>query len=70
MRKLNNPAKLSFFRHRRKSGDLVRLSEQTGYSLSHLSNVVSGTRRVNSEIANAMYSMTRRRVKREEFINA
>ena len=67
---LNRTAKLSFFTHRQKTGDLTRLSEETGYSVSHLSNVTSGTRRVNDTIANAMYMLTRRRVKNTEFAQA
>ncbi len=64
---LNRTAKLSFFTHRRKTGDLTRLSEETGYSVSHLSNIVHRRRRVNNTIANAMYNLTRRRMKNEEY---
>jgi hypothetical protein len=67
---LNRTAKLSFFTHRQRSGDLTRLSEETGYSVSHLSNVTSLRRRVNNEIANAMYMLTRRRVKNSELAEA
>ena len=67
---LNRTAKLSFFIHRQKQGDLTRLSEETGYSVSHLSNVTSGTRRVNDTIANAMYNLTSRRMKKAEFAQA
>ena len=67
---LNRTAKLSFFTHRQKTGDLTRLSEETGYSVSHLSNVTNGARRVNNTIANAMYMLTRRRVKNTEFAQA
>ena len=67
---LNRTAKLSFFTHRQKTGDLTRLSEETGYSVSHLSNVTSGNRRVNDTIANAMYNLTSRRMKKAEFAQA
>jgi hypothetical protein len=63
---LNRTAKLSFFRHRQRTGDLTRLSEETGYSISHLSNITSFRRRVNNTIANAMYNLTRRRTKNAE----
>jgi hypothetical protein len=63
---LNRTAKLSFFTHRQKTGDLTRLSQETGYSVSHLSNVTSLRRRVNNDIANAMYNLTRRRAKNSE----
>lgn len=67
---LNRTAKLSFFTHRQKQGDLTRLSEETDYSVSHLSNITNGRRRVNNEIANAMYMLTRRRMKNTEFAQA
>jgi len=67
---LNRTAKLSFFTHRQRLGDLTRLSEETGYSVSHLSNITAFRRRVNDTIANAMYNLTRRRVKNAEFAQA
>ena len=63
---LNRTAKLSFFTHRQKTGDLTKLSNETGYSVSHLSNVTNGVRRVNNTIANALYTLTRRRTKNTE----
>jgi hypothetical protein len=62
---LNRTAKLSFYTHRKRTGDLTRLAEETGYSVSHLSNVVNGNRKVNDTIANAMYMVARRRQKNE-----
>jgi hypothetical protein len=67
---LNRTAKLSFFTHRQRTGDLTRLPEETGYSVSHLSNVTSLKRRVNNTIANAMYNLTSRRVKNSELASA
>jgi hypothetical protein len=67
---LNRTAKLSFFTHRQRTGDLTRLSEETGYSVSHLSNITSLRRKVTNEIANAMYMLTRRRVKNTEYAQA
>ena len=63
---MNRTAKLAFFKARKRTGDTTRLAEETGYSVSHVSNVTSGTRRVNNTIANAMYMLTRRRVKNSE----
>jgi hypothetical protein len=68
--KLNSSAKLAFYKARRRQGDNTRLSEATGYSESHLSNVTSGTRRVNDTIANAMYALTRRRTKNSDLAKA
>ena len=67
---LNRTAKLSFFTHRQRTGDLTKLSEETGYSVSHLSNITASRRRVNDTIANAMYNLTRRRMKNEDYIVA
>ena len=67
---LNRTAKLSFFTHRQRTGDLTRLSEETGYSVSHLSNITASRRRVNDTIANAMYNLARRRTKTNELATA
>ena len=63
MRKLNRTAKLAFYNARQRKGDTARLAETTGYSTSHVSNIINGNRSVNNEVANAMYSMSRRRMK-------
>ena len=63
---MNRTAKLSFYNSRKRSGDLTRLSDETGYSVSHVSNMTSGTRRVTNPVANAMYMLTRRRIKNSE----
>ena len=67
---LNRTAKLSFFRNRQRSGDVTRLSEETGYTTRMIYYVLRGERRVNQTIANAMYNLTRRRMKNEDFIVA
>jgi hypothetical protein len=66
MSKLNRTAKLSFFNSRKRSGDVARLVETTGYSASHISNVMSGVRSVPQELANEMYNISRRRMKNSE----
>lgn len=65
-RRLNRTAKLSFFNSRKRNGDITRLAEATGYSVSHVSNVVSGVRSVPQELANEMYNISRRRMKNSE----
>jgi hypothetical protein len=65
-RRMNNTAILSFYSRRSMLGDATRISEMTGYSESHISNVKAGRRRINSDIANAMYSISRRRQRQEE----
>jgi hypothetical protein len=64
---LNRTAKLSFFTHRQKQGDVQRLADETGYSTRMIYYILSGERKVNDTIANAMYNLTRRRQKNEAF---
>ena len=64
---LNRTAKLMFFKHRRRQGDVTRIAEETGYSPRMIYYTISGERRVNNTIANAMYNLTRRRQKNEEY---
>jgi transcriptional regulator with XRE-family HTH domain len=68
MRKLNRTAKLAFYNARQRQGDTARLAEATGYSTSHVSNIINGNRSVNQDVANAMYNMSRRRVKTIELV--
>jgi transcriptional regulator with XRE-family HTH domain len=68
MRKLNRTAKLAFYNARQRQGDTARLAETTGYSTSHVSNIINGNRSVNQDVANAMYSMSRRRMKTIELV--
>ena len=67
---LNRTAKLSFFTHRQRTGDVARLADETGYSERMIYYVVRGERRVNQTIANAMYNLTRRRMKNSELATA
>jgi hypothetical protein len=64
--KLNRTAKLAFYKARRRNGDTTRIAEQTGYSVSHVSNMTSGARKVTDTAANAMYMLTRRRTKNSD----
>lgn len=64
--KLNRTAKLNFFKARQRQGDVTRVAESTGYSKSHVSNVVAGRRSVPQVMANEMYNITRRRMKNSE----
>jgi hypothetical protein len=64
---LNRTAKLSFFKHRQRQGDVARISEETGYSPRMIYYTLTGERRVNNTIANAMYMVARRRQKNEEY---
>ena len=68
MRKLNRTTKLAFYNARQRKGDTARLSETTGYSTSHVSNIINGNRSVNQDVANAMYNMSRRLMKTIELV--
>lgn len=65
-RRMNNTAILMFYRARTRRGDNQRLSEKTGYSESHIVNVREGRRSINDTIANAMYYVSRQRLKNQE----
>ena len=64
---LNRTAKLSFFTHRQRKGDVQHLSDETGYTTRMIYYILNGERKVNDVIANAMYNLTRRRQKNEAF---
>ena len=64
--KLNRTAKQAFYVARSRKGDVTRLSENTGYSMSHISNILAGRRSVNDTVANSMYRMSYRRMKNSE----
>jgi len=68
--KLNRSAKLTFFNARKRQGDVSKLSESTGYSISHITNVLAGRRSVSQTLANEMYTISRRRVKNSEKVAA
>jgi hypothetical protein len=67
-RRLNRTAKLAFYNARQRKGDTTRLAETTGYSVSHVSNIINGRRSVNQDVADAMYSMSRRRMRTIELV--
>jgi len=63
---LNRTAKLAFFKARQRKGDVARVAEESGYTTRMVYYTLSGERRVNDDIANVMYSLTRRRTKNSE----
>lgn len=65
-RRMNRTAILSFYMARSRRGDNQRIAEKTGYSESHISNVKARRRRINNEIADAMYYISRRRVNQSQ----
>jgi hypothetical protein len=68
MRRLNKTAKMAFYTARKRQGDTTKIAEQSGYSVSHVSNIMAGRRSVNSTVANVMYNISRRRMKTSEMV--
>lgn len=60
-RNLNRTAKLSFFTARKKQGDATRIAENTGYSYSHIVNIMNGNRVIPQSVADEMYNISRGR---------
>jgi hypothetical protein len=54
-------SKMIFFLPRQRQGDVHRIAEKTGYSISHVRNVIAGRRNVPEIMANEMYNISRRR---------
>lgn len=70
MNKLNKTAKLAFYNARKQSGDTQKLAAETGFTERFINYVVRGERRVNDELANAMYSISRSRRTNSQMANA
>ncbi len=66
-RRMNRTAIRAFYNARAFDGDIDRLAEITGYSKSHISNVIACRRSISDTLANAMYSISRRRTKNSEY---
>jgi len=64
--RLNKTAKLAFYTARKRKGDTPRLAETTGLTTRYVNYVLRGERGVNDTLANAMYTMARRRTKTTE----
>lgn len=60
---MNRTAILAFYTARKRKGDVARLTKMTSLSASHISNVSAGRRTINTDLSEAMYSISRRRVK-------
>jgi hypothetical protein len=68
--RLNKTAKLAFYTARNRQGDTARLAEATGFTTRFVNYVLAGERSINDTLANAMYSISRRRVKNSELAKA
>ena len=70
MSKLNKAEKLAFYKERERKGDTTRLAETTGFTTRFVNYVKTGGRNVNDTLADAMYNLSRRRVKNNELKTA
>jgi hypothetical protein len=61
--RMNRTAKLCFYNARKRDGDARRIASKTGYSVSHVVNIMNGRRSVNDDIANEMHRLSRHRTK-------
>ena len=59
--KLTYIQKVSRINRRLRTGDITRIADETGYSTTHVSDVVSG-KYFNDTIVNRIYDLTRNRV--------
>ena len=61
MVRMSNAQKVAYFASRKQYGDVTTISENTGYSPSHISNVLAGRRTANKTIADGMYNVSQGR---------
>lgn len=59
--KLTYIQKVSRINRKLRTGDISKIAEETGYSTTHVSDVVSG-KYINDTIVNRIYDLTRNRV--------
>jgi hypothetical protein len=52
---------VSFWQSRQRRGDISAVAYQTNYSVSHVSNMIKGTRTLDNYVALALYRISRRR---------
>lgn len=57
---MSNSTNVATIANKLKAGEVTKIANQTGYSASHVSNVLAG-RRSNKEIVKAAQKMTSRR---------
>jgi len=65
---LTEITKVAKFQQKRRRGDLTKLATESGYSVSHVSNVMNG-RRFNSSITSAAYRMANRRLTNTQLVS-
>jgi hypothetical protein len=66
--KISLIAKIASINSRRRTGDVTKVSERTGYSTTHVSDVLNG-HYVNKSIINSAYDMTRGRIQNHNYVD-
>ena len=66
--KISLMAKIASINSRRRTGDVTRVSMRTGYSTTHVSDVLNG-HYVNAQIINNAYDMTRGRIQNHNYVD-
>lgn len=65
MKRVPKLIKQTIIASRQRRGDVTKVAENTGYSISHCSRVIRGIRN-NDRILQEAYRITRRRIKNSE----
>jgi len=69
MKKLSNLQKWFYYIKRKRIEDINYLHMVTGYSKSHLYNIINGNRTLNKYMADTLYLMCFRRKRNIDLIN-
>lgn len=67
-KKLSYMQKLSVTNRKLRIGDITKVAESTGFSVTHVSDVAAG-KYVNESIVNSLYDLTRGRISNPSKIN-
>ena len=68
-KKLSYAQKLAIVNRRQRTGDVANMAYRTGYSTTHVSDVLSG-KEFNERILNATYDLLRKRKANSTYVNA
>ena len=68
-KKLSYAQKLAIVNRRQRNGDVAEMAYRTGYSTTHVSDVLSG-KEFNLRILNATYDLLRNRKANSTYVNA
>ena len=66
MSNLNRTAKLAYFTARKRDGDVKKISEEVGSRTDYVRRMLNGERKINYDVADYAYHMTRNRKRNSE----